>query len=289
MVDSTNPLDDAFGPEDQEQVAPETKETEQQEAQPVEAEAHAEADAAAQDDAAQEQAQPEPQQRNVRIPLSEHLQEREKRQAAEARAQAVEAQMQALQRQFEAMQRQTAEQAKEPAKTPDWYDDPQAATQQYVAPHIEQMRQTVLYNARLAAGAAYGQDKVMAAQEAFDGALSTGSLDPSEYQRVINAPNPFEAAVKWHEKQVVLQEVGTDPAAYRQRIIEEAMKDPDVRKRILESVQVEARQPASNDRPATTTRLPPSLNSRTAAASSHTGGSSADPGDMFSDAFSGMG
>lgn len=289
MADSTNPLDEAFldeqpehpAPEPEPQQEPDTGEPEQQ------AEAQAEPDAGGDPDGSDPdaQAQPEPQQRSARVPLSEHLHEREKRQAAEARAQAIEQQMQSLQRQMEAMRSEAK--PKEPAKEPDWYDDPQAATQHYVAPHIDQINQRLMYNARLAASGAYGQDKVQAAQEAFDSAINSGAIDHSEYQRVMNAPNPFEAAVQWHQKQTVLQEVGTDPAAYKQRIIDEAMKDPEVRKRILESVQAEARQPATNDRPATATRLPPSLNSRTSAASQN-GGTSGDPGDMFSDAFSGM-
>lgn len=291
-MSNSNPLDDAFLDEAVEQTTPEAEPKEAQEPETGEqtqeagpqAEPQASEDPGGHDPDAQ--AQPEPQQRSARVPLSEHLQEREKRQAAESRAQAIEQQMQSLQRQMEAMR--TKAEPKEPAKEPDWYDDPQAATQHYVAPHIDQINQRLMYNARLAASGAYGQDKVQAAQEAFDNAINSGGIDHSDYQRVMSAPNPFEAAVQWHQRHAVLQEVGSDPTAYRERIIEEAMKDPEVRKRVMESVQAEARQPVNNDRPATTTRLPPSLNSRTSAASSHGGSTSGDPGDMFSDAFSGM-
>src|SRR6185437_11435072 len=39
-------------------------------------------------------------------------------------------------------------------------------------------------------------------------------------------PNPGEAIVRWYSEQETLREVGNDPASYKQKLLDEALKDP---------------------------------------------------------------
>ncbi|HTR14102.1 MAG TPA: hypothetical protein VMI72_12820 [Roseiarcus sp.] len=82
-------------------------------------------------------------------------------------------------------------------------------------------------------------------------------------ERIVSSPNPGEAVVDWHRRNEVMREVGTDPAAYRARIAEEARKslmdDPEFRKQLLEDLRAEAMGGAGG-KPRSETRIPPSLN-----------------------------
>lgn len=129
----------------------------------------------------------------------------------------------------EALQRQVAEllqrvpvPKKEEAAKPDWFENPDAATQhvvqQSVDPQFQRLNQTLLANAQLIASVKYGDDKVAAADQAFMEAVNSGKLDPVEYQRVTTAPNIFAAAVQWHQRQLAQAEIGDDPSAYRAKV-----------------------------------------------------------------------
>lgn len=87
--------------------------------------------------------------------------------------------------------------------------------------------------------------------------------DQMTVRRIYASPNPGEAMVAWHKRNVTLQEVGEDPVAYRQRIADETRKtlmaDPEFRKQLLEDLRAEANG-ADNGKPRTITRLPKSLN-----------------------------
>jgi hypothetical protein len=45
--------------------------------------------------------------------------------------------------------------------------------------------------------------------------------DPLTYFRIMNAPSPGDAIVEWFGERKVLEDIGNDPASYRQRVIEE--------------------------------------------------------------------
>ena len=62
------------------------------------------------------------------------------------------------------------------------------------------------------------QDKVVEAERAFIGALQSGRLDPSDYRRVLNSPNRYAEAVRWHQRQVANAEIGDDPTAFKARV-----------------------------------------------------------------------
>jgi hypothetical protein len=105
---------------------------------------------------------------------------------------------------------------------PDFFGNPEAATRyevaQTVSPEFERINQTLHAIARENAFQRFDETKVNAAEQAFIGALQAGRLDPADYRRVVNSPNRYAEAVKWHQRQVARAEIGDDPAAYRARI-----------------------------------------------------------------------
>lgn len=96
----------------------------------------------------------------------------------------------------------------------------------------------------------------------------------AEVQRVLNAPNPGRALMSRYRQQATLREVGSDPAAYRERVANETrealMKDPEFRKQLMADLRSEAAQ-ADNGRPRNVTRLPKSLGDVSGGSSAHQG------------------
>jgi hypothetical protein len=121
----------------------------------------------------------------------------------------------------------------EPTPAPDWFENPNAAAMHAFTPHLEQMQQTLLANAKLIAGTKYTDEKVDAAEKAFMQAVESRSLDPADYHKVVNSPNRYAAAVQWFARQQAQQEIGDDPAAFKEKL----------RAQILEELKAE--QPAA--------------------------------------------
>jgi hypothetical protein len=48
--------------------------------------------------------------------------------------------------------------------------------------------------------------------------MQSRELDPADYQKVVNSPNRYAAAVQWHQRQLAQAEIGDDPAAYKARV-----------------------------------------------------------------------
>jgi hypothetical protein len=74
--------------------------------------------------------------------------------------------------------------------------------------------------------------------------------------------SPGEMLVNWYRQRQTLREVGNDPAAYKTKLLEEALKDPAYLAKAIEAARVSAGgapsvKPAGNSRPPVD--LPPSL------------------------------
>lgn len=101
--------------------------------------------------------------------------------------------------------------------------------------------------------------------------------------RIFNSRDPGEELIAWHKENETRREVGNDPAAYKQRALEEALKDPVFLAKAIEAARGSASgststtQPNGGARPAV--RLPPSL---TGAARADAANSTED-GDLMSD------
>ena len=92
-------------------------------------------------------------------------------------------------------------------------------------------------------------------EEAYDAARK--AVDPALKARMQTSRDPGETLIQWHREQKTRQEIGGDLTAYKQRLRDEALKDPEFRKAAMAAWQAEA-QPQVNGRPRV--ELPPSLN-----------------------------
>lgn len=177
----------------------------------------------------------QPQQSEPAIPPSRLREEADARRAAERRADEFE-------RRLAAMQPKP-----EPKPRSDVFENPSSFVQEEVRPLIDPVTQEIgqlreFYSQRDAVRE-HGAEKVKAAYDAMDQALRSGDPDAqATYQRARKSLDPFGDIVKWHQKATVFSEIGNDVEAYRQRIIEDALKNPDIQKRALEAARLTASQ-----------------------------------------------
>lgn len=143
------------------------------------------------------------------------------RQLAEMRGQ-----MAVFERMVTDRQQPAQQQKPEPKPAPDPFEDPQgfarhqalAAFEERFTPFqqrfesFEQRQAAVMQGLqRQVAASQYGADVAREAEEAFNTAAARNSLDRHEWERIQGAPNPFAAAVEWHQRQKAFETVGNDP------------------------------------------------------------------------------
>lgn len=170
------------------------------------------------------------------IPPARLRQEADARRFAEQRADD-------LARQLDALRKPPTE----APKRPDVFEDPNAfldhGVREAVDPIKGEIGQLREFYSRRDAVREHGEDKVRTAFQALDQAANAGDPEAmTTVQRVKKSMDPFGDIVSWHTKQSLFSEVGSDPKAYRERVIEEALKDPEVQKRFLESTRAAAAQ-----------------------------------------------
>ena len=168
-----------------------------------------------------------PEAEKQRIPLSDFLDERERRMALEKRL-----------AKFEEAERRQTQQPIDPILRPDEYFDKRFNEQ------LDPIRRAItmqLMNAnKQLASATHGAELVEEAQAAFDNEIQQGRLHPADYQRIWSSPNPFAAAVDWHNNRKMMHEVGNDPKAYRDRLAQELLADPEFLGRAIEAARAHA-------------------------------------------------
>ena len=128
----------------------------------------------------------------------------------------------ALQRQVgELLQRVPVQKQEQPAPT-DFFADPDTAFNERLQAGLNTslgpVQQQLMAQAEMLAGIKYGDDKVAEAEQAFIAAYQSRQVDPSDYQKIVNSPNRYAAAVQWHQRQQAQQEIGDDPAAYKAKV-----------------------------------------------------------------------
>jgi hypothetical protein len=201
----------------------------------------------------------EPQAEKVdhRIPLTELLNEREKRQAEQR-------QREALQRELEQL-RQQMQPAKPKQEAPDQFQDPQGYNNYWENRLAEQQQsfQQSLRNqeANVSLRLAHIQHGELF-EKAYQALLDTAEKgDKTAAQAVANSPDPGKTLVNWYKREQVMAQVGDNPEEYVQKKLEEALSDPEFLAKALEKARgVASTQP-------TQVKLPPSLNKATAARS----------------------
>jgi hypothetical protein len=124
------------------------------------------------------------------------------------------------------------QQPQQPQEEPDFWADPKAAIQSWLAPVVGQMQSSTEQRfdvvTRSLAEQHLGADKVKAAEDAFVNAVKSGQVDVSDYNRVKDAPNRYAAAVSWHNDQAIkaeLQQAGGDLGSLREKIKAEILAE----------------------------------------------------------------
>lgn len=169
---------------------------------------------------------------NPMIPHARFQEVNQRAQAAErARDEAVE------------LLKRYAPRPEQPAAQPqlDMFENPEGFIRQTLQDELRDLQEAKFLMLRDITERQHTPEVVKAASLAFDAAQDAGELHPSEYEAVARSKNPFAAAVEWHQRREVLKEVGPDPAAYRQRILDDARKDP----AYVAALVAEARQNAT--------------------------------------------
>jgi hypothetical protein len=110
----------------------------------------------------------------------------------------------------------------EAAPRPDFFENPEAATQhtvqQSVSPQFEQINQQLLAIARDNAETRFTPETVNEAEQAFISAMQSQKLDPADYQKVVSSPNRYAAAVQWFKREQAKAEIGDDVTAFRAKV-----------------------------------------------------------------------
>lgn len=200
------------------------------------------------------------------VPSWRLREEAERARAAEERAAQMEQRLQEIAAHLQQQQ--------QPQKAPDFFENPDAATQMLInrslQPLAEATHRQMMYMGKMVASAVHGNEAVAEAENAFMKAVQSQELDPADYDRVVNSPNRYDAAVQWHKRQSILTSVGNDPNAWFEQQLATRMADPEFQAKLLDQVRgTAAKAPAL-------TKLPPSLSRTTAAASNR----EAPDGDM---------
>jgi hypothetical protein len=216
-------------------------------------------------EAALEEAPPEPvKEKPDHIPSWRLKEEADARREAMQRAEAAERTAQQFQAQLAQLQQQL--QALQPQPEPiDIFANPEAYTAR-VEQTMEQRLKAMEGNFSLRL-AHYKHGELFG--EAWQEMTSrTQSGDDSMRQQVLASNDPGETLVTLYQREKVVKEVGPDPIAYKSKILEEALKDPQFLAKAMQTArQTAGAQPTNNK-----IDLPPSLNK---VASAHSG----DDGD----------
>jgi hypothetical protein len=208
---------------------------------------------------------------------------REAREAAERRAEEVSRQAYAQQQQLAALQRQLADLQRPKQEPVDFFQNPDGAIDQRLSPIEERYArlesQMRLNTSRAIAIAMHGPKAVSEMEEAVEKASRENHPDIGLLAAQMRASeDPVNVAMQWHKRNRLMDVTGGDPEAYRQRVLDEAMKDPTFQAKVLEAARGQV-QP--NSRP--NIQLPPSLSKVPGSAPDHNDVDMSDAG-IFRDA-----
>ena len=201
-------------------------------------------------------ATPEPQGKDeAHVPSWRLREEREAREAADRRFNEAQAQWQ---RQFQELQSRLPKQ--EPKPAPDVFENPNEFLQHGVQQAIDPLRSEINgireQFSRMYAVDKFGEEKVSAAYSALDQAAKAGDPDAvAVCTRVRSSMTPFQDIMKWHDRQTVISQVGSDPNAWFDKELERRMADPQFASAQLQKIQAGVRQQPSGN----TIKLPPSI------------------------------
>jgi hypothetical protein len=103
---------------------------------------------------------------------------------------------------------------------------------------------------------------------------------PADRARIRDAPDPGDELLAWYSEREAIREVGPDPAAYKQRILDEALKDPAYLAKAAAALRLSVVPSTGNGlRQPSPVRLPPSLNGITPSGAAIAGDDDTDMSD----------
>lgn len=174
---------------------------------------------------------------SANVPSWRLREERERAQAAERRYQELERQLAALQ----------SRQPKAEQQAPDIFENPgqfvEQATKQQLDPVRSEIGQLREFYSQREAVRTHGAEKVQAAYQALEKGMA--SRDPEAwtvYNRAMQSMDPYGSIVDWHKQRETLAQIGGDLDSYKQRLLDEALKDPEFQKKALEAARGQAQQ-----------------------------------------------
>lgn len=134
-----------------------------------------------------------------------------------AALQAEREQARELKRRLEALEQRVQPKA-EPEKAPDAWEDPDKRFA-YEAERIKgEFTSRTLKQSRFFAERDFGKEEVEAAYAFFD-------ANPHLSQSLVDEPSPFHAAVETYRRHKAVQEIGSDPEAYKAKLREEIRRE----------------------------------------------------------------
>lgn len=192
---------------------------------------------------------------------------REERDAARREIEQERQRAWALQQQFQALQSQINQRNQQPQQLIDIFADPDAALQQRFQP-LEQRITTaeqrlILRASKAEAVAEYGKAAVAEMEDHVKQRASSG--DPQLQllaAQMDRSDHPVGIAMEWFQREKLTRETGGDLKAFRQKILDEALADPDFQAKAIERARGTA-QAQPSQRP--NIQLPPSINKATGA------------------------
>ncbi|MBR0741167.1 hypothetical protein JQ581_29970 [Bradyrhizobium liaoningense] len=173
------------------------------------------------------------------VPPGRLREEAEARRRAERERDDLRAQMAMLARQ------QPPQQTTQQPQRIDLFENPSGFVQQELRPYLEQISQDFQMQREAMsldfALQRHGNEKVGAARQALEHGMQRGDPNAwSTYQRAMQSHDPYGVIVRWHNEGETLRTIGGDLDGYRKRILEEALADPDYRKRVIDAVKGQA-------------------------------------------------
>lgn len=206
-----------------EPVSPPAPETPQVEAQQPEAN-QTEAVAPQNEEASEEQKM---------VPVAALQAERQKSRKYTEHLAQVEQQLAEQRQQFTQLQQWllAQQQAQQPKpQAPDFWEAPENAidyrVQQEVAPIKSLLQRQREEFSMLQAVDKHGQETVDAAFVEMRSRMASDPMSAKpDYDRIMSSPHPYGALVDWHKKQQVMAEIGSDPAAYKEKLKAELLAE----------------------------------------------------------------
>ena len=201
---------------------------------------------------------PEPKD-DAQVPSWRLREVREAREAAERRAEEASRQAYAVQQQMAEMRRQLESLQKPKQEPVDFFQNPDEAFNQRVGPiqsDIEKFKSDLrLEFSRELAVIKHGEQTVSEVEAAVAKAMQSNHPDmPALSARMRVSSNPVAEAIKWHQQNKLMESTGGNLETYKQKVLEEAMKDPAFQAKVLEATRSTAQAKPS------TIQIPPSLN-----------------------------